>query len=100
MTYRLAAAFHLWWPKVYRSKEEEERWGQKDPVLRFASWMQSQGLVYEEQNKAFLEQSRQERIEWVWKRVEKVPGVLKFGWHYYDVYGHNHLGISKEQWLN
>ena len=72
MTYRLAAHSTSDDPTGYRSKDEEERWRAKDPVQRFAMWMQSQGWFDEEQNKVFLEQSRQEVLSEL-KRVEKVP---------------------------
>lgn len=72
MTYRLAAHSTSDDPTGYRSKEEEARWRAKDPVLRFAAWMQNQGWYDEAQNKAFLEQRRQEVLSEL-KRVEKVP---------------------------
>ncbi|MEP7705466.1 thiamine pyrophosphate-dependent dehydrogenase E1 component subunit alpha [Paraglaciecola sp. 25GB23A] len=84
MTYRLAAHSTSDDPTGYRSKDEEERWRAKDPVLRFAAWMQSQGWYNEEQNKAFLEQSRQDVLSEL-KRVEKVP-VCKIDDIITDVY--------------
>ena len=72
MTYRLAAHSTSDDPSGYRSKDEEARWRAKDPVLRLAAWMQAQGWYDDEQNKAFLEQTRQEVLNEL-KRVEKVP---------------------------
>ena len=72
MTYRLAAHSTSDDPSGYRSKDEEERWRAKDPVTRFAAWMNAQGWYDAEQNKAFLEKSRQEVLSEL-KRVEKVP---------------------------
>jgi 2-oxoisovalerate dehydrogenase E1 component alpha subunit len=84
MTYRLAAHSTSDDPTGYRSKDEEERWRAKDPVLRFAAWMQNKGWYNEEQNKAFLEQSRQDVLNEL-KRVEKVP-VCKIDEIVTDVY--------------
>lgn len=84
MTYRLAAHSTSDDPTGYRSKDEEERWRAKDPVLRFAAWMQSKGWYNEEQNKTYLEQSRQEVLNEL-KRVEKVP-VCKIDEIINDVY--------------
>ncbi|MDP5032401.1 MAG: thiamine pyrophosphate-dependent dehydrogenase E1 component subunit alpha [Paraglaciecola sp.] len=84
MTYRLAAHSTSDDPTGYRSKDEEERWRAKDPVLRFAAWMQSKGWYDEEQNKIFLEQSRQEVLNEL-KRVEKVP-ICKIDEIINDVY--------------
>ena len=84
MTYRLAAHSTSDDPSGYRSKDEEERWRAKDPVQRFALWMQSQGWFDEEQNKRFLEQSRQEVLSEL-KRVEKVP-ICKIDEIISDVY--------------
>ena len=72
MTYRLAAHSTSDDPSGYRSKDEEERWRAKDPVARFAAWMNAQGWFDEADNKRFLEQSRQDVLNEL-KRVEKVP---------------------------
>jgi 2-oxoisovalerate dehydrogenase E1 component alpha subunit len=72
MTYRLAAHSTSDDPTGYRSKDEEERWRLKDPVLRFKAWMQSKGWLDEKQNLAFIEQSRKEVLQAL-KLAEQVP---------------------------
>ena len=72
MTYRLAAHSTSDDPTSYRSKDEEERWQLKDPVVRFKTWMQSKGWFNEKQNQMLLEQSRQEILQEL-KLAEKVP---------------------------
>lgn len=72
MTYRLAAHSTSDDPTGYRSKDEEERWRLKDPVLRFKSWVDANGWLDEEQNLAFIEQTRQEILKEL-KLAEQVP---------------------------
>jgi len=72
MTYRLAAHSTSDDPTGYRSKDEEERWRLKDPVLRFKTWVDANGWLDEEQNLAFIEQSRQEILKEL-KLAEQVP---------------------------
>ncbi|MBU3022924.1 thiamine pyrophosphate-dependent dehydrogenase E1 component subunit alpha [Aestuariibacter sp. A3R04] len=45
MTYRLAAHSTSDDPSGYRSKKEEETWQQRDPVLRYTRWLDSQGWL-------------------------------------------------------
>lgn len=72
MTYRLAAHSTSDDPTGYRSKDEEERWRLKDPVLRFKTWVESNGWLDKEQNLAFIEESRQEILKEL-KLAEQVP---------------------------
>jgi 2-oxoisovalerate dehydrogenase E1 component alpha subunit len=72
MTYRLAAHSTSDDPTSYRSKDEEGSWLLKDPVARFKTWMQSKGWLDEEQNLAFIEQTRQEVLKEL-KLAEQVP---------------------------
>ncbi|WP_416304862.1 thiamine pyrophosphate-dependent dehydrogenase E1 component subunit alpha [Neptunicella sp. SCSIO 80796] len=72
MTYRLAAHSTSDDPSSYRSKEEEARWAEKDPVKRLAGWLKLQGWLDEEQNAKELEAMRQEVLQEL-KRVEQVP---------------------------
>jgi 2-oxoisovalerate dehydrogenase E1 component alpha subunit len=72
MTYRLAAHSTSDDPSSYRSKDEEQAWQVKDPVVRFKTWIQSQGWLDEKQNQDFIENARQEVLEEL-KRAEKVP---------------------------
>ncbi len=59
MTYRLGAHSTSDDPSGYRSKKEEEKWREKDPVARFKNWLIAQGWWSEEQDAADLEQKRQ-----------------------------------------
>lgn len=84
MTYRLAAHSTSDDPSSYRSKEEEQRWQMKDPVLRFKIWMQAQGWFDEKQNLRFIEQTRQDILIEL-KRAEQVP-ICKIEQIIEDVY--------------
>ncbi len=72
MTYRLAAHSTSDDPTGYRSKDEEERWRLKDPVLRFKTWMYSKQWLDEKQNLAFIEEVRKEVLQAL-KLAEQVP---------------------------
>jgi 2-oxoisovalerate dehydrogenase E1 component alpha subunit len=72
MSYRLAAHSTSDDPTGYRSKDEEEKWRAKDPVLRLAAWMRAKGWLDDEQDRIYVEQTRQEVLQEL-KRVEKVP---------------------------
>lgn len=58
MTYRLAAHSTSDDPTGYRSKDEEEKWRAKDPIVRLAKWLDSKGWFDEAQNKQKVEQAR------------------------------------------
>jgi 2-oxoisovalerate dehydrogenase E1 component alpha subunit len=72
MTYRLAAHSTSDDPSEYRSKDEEQRWRDKDPVARFKNWMLAQGWFDESHNLNFIEQTRQEVLKEL-KVAEQVP---------------------------
>ncbi|MBC3767482.1 thiamine pyrophosphate-dependent dehydrogenase E1 component subunit alpha [Neptunicella marina] len=72
MSYRLAAHSTSDDPSSYRSKEEEAKWADKDPIKRLAGWLAQQGWLDEEANKKELETMRQEVLQEL-KRVEQVP---------------------------
>jgi 2-oxoisovalerate dehydrogenase E1 component alpha subunit len=72
MTYRLAAHSTSDDPTSYRSKDEEESWHLKDPVIRFKTWMQSKGWFDETQNELLIEHTRQEILQAL-KLAEHVP---------------------------
>lgn len=72
MTYRLAAHSTSDDPTGYRSKDEEEKWRQKDPVARFEKWMDSKGWFNEDEVKGFVESTRQEILSSL-KSAETVP---------------------------
>ncbi|MFT4939268.1 MAG: 2-oxoisovalerate dehydrogenase E1 component alpha subunit [Paraglaciecola sp.] len=84
MSYRLAAHSTSDDPTGYRSKDEEEKWRAKDPVLRLAAWMRTKGWLDDEQDRIFVEQTRQEVLQEL-KRVEKVP-ICKIDEIIEDVY--------------
>lgn len=72
MTYRLAAHSTSDDPTGYRSKEEEAKWQERDPIARMAKWLVSKGWLDEDANKKDVEQMRQEVLQEL-KRVEQVP---------------------------
>ncbi|WP_088328461.1 thiamine pyrophosphate-dependent dehydrogenase E1 component subunit alpha [Lacimicrobium sp. SS2-24] len=84
MTYRLAAHSTSDDPTGYRSKEEESKWQQKDPIARLGAWLKGKGWLDEEQENKDLETMRQEVLQEL-KRVEKVP-VCKIDEIIEDVY--------------
>jgi len=84
MSYRLAAHSTSDDPTGYRSKDEEDLWRAKDPILRLGAWMQSKDWLDEEANTAFVERSRQEVLEEM-KKAEKVP-ICKIDEIIEDVY--------------
>lgn len=84
MTYRLAAHSTSDDPTGYRSKDEEAKWQQKDPIARLGAWLKNKGWLDEEQENKDLEKIRQEVLQEL-KRVEKVP-VCKIDEIIEDVY--------------
>ncbi|GIU33354.1 3-methyl-2-oxobutanoate dehydrogenase [Shewanella colwelliana] len=72
MTYRLGAHSSSDDPSGYRSKEEEAKWQQHDPVKRFKLWMMNKGWLAEETDVALYEKYRQEVLAAV-KVAEKLP---------------------------
>lgn len=72
MTYRLAAHSSSDDPSGYRSKKEEEIWREKDPVLRFRTWLTAQGWWSDDEEKSLQESLRREVLETL-KRAEKRP---------------------------
>ena len=71
MTYRLAAHSTSDDPTGYRSKEEEAKWRERDPISRFKQWVVDQGWFDEKEHDAFITQSRQDILAAV-KTAEKV----------------------------
>lgn len=72
MSYRLAAHSSSDDPSGYRSKKEEERWREKDPILRMQRWLADLGWWNEDEEKALQESLRREVLETM-KRAEKRP---------------------------
>ncbi|MCE9678734.1 thiamine pyrophosphate-dependent dehydrogenase E1 component subunit alpha [Shewanella sp. AS1] len=71
MTYRLGAHSSSDDPSGYRSKEEEAKWKQHDPVQRFKLWMINKGWLSESDDQALYEKYRQEVLAAV-KVAEKL----------------------------
>ncbi|MEH6823209.1 MAG: thiamine pyrophosphate-dependent dehydrogenase E1 component subunit alpha [Motiliproteus sp.] len=71
MSYRLAAHSSSDDPSGYRSKSEEAKWRDLDPLLRMKNWLQQQGWWSEEQDKALFEADRQ-AVMAAMKKAEKV----------------------------
>ena len=72
MTYRLAAHSTSDDPSGYRSKDEEEKWRQKDPVLRLSEWLESKGWFDAEAVEKRKTVTR-ESVLAALKEAEKVP---------------------------
>ncbi|AYA64470.1 thiamine pyrophosphate-dependent dehydrogenase E1 component subunit alpha [Alteromonas sp. RKMC-009] len=72
MTYRLAAHSTSDDPSGYRSKDEEEKWRQKDPVLRLSEWLKSKGWFDAEAAEKRKTATR-ESVLAALKEAEKVP---------------------------
>ena len=43
-------------PSIYRTKEEEDAWAKKDPLIRFKAYMISKGYWSEAEESAYLEE--------------------------------------------
>ena len=63
MSYRLAAHSSSDDPSGYRSKKEEEKWREKDPLGRFKHWLLKQEWWSDEEDKALYERERQAVLE-------------------------------------
>ncbi|MGQ7263717.1 thiamine pyrophosphate-dependent dehydrogenase E1 component subunit alpha [Vreelandella sp. V005] len=72
MSYRLAAHSSSDDPSGYRSKDEEEVWRAKDPVLRLKKWLLKKQWWSEEEETTQQETLRREVLETL-KRAEKRP---------------------------
>ncbi|WP_335919552.1 thiamine pyrophosphate-dependent dehydrogenase E1 component subunit alpha [Shewanella algae] len=72
MTYRLGAHSSSDDPSGYRSKEEEAKWQQHDPVKRFKLWLINKGWLKESDETELYEEYREEVLAAV-KVAEKVP---------------------------
>ncbi|MEQ5807739.1 thiamine pyrophosphate-dependent dehydrogenase E1 component subunit alpha [Alteromonas sp. NFXS44] len=72
MTYRLAAHSTSDDPSGYRSKDEEEKWRQKDPVLRLSEWLKSKEWFDAEAVEKRKTATR-ESVLAALKEAEKVP---------------------------
>ncbi|WP_298444446.1 thiamine pyrophosphate-dependent dehydrogenase E1 component subunit alpha [uncultured Ferrimonas sp.] len=71
MTYRLGAHSSSDDPSGYRSKEEEAKWQQHDPVLRYKLWLIAQGWWDESEDEALFQHYKQEVLAAV-KVAEKI----------------------------
>jgi 2-oxoisovalerate dehydrogenase E1 component alpha subunit len=72
MTYRLGAHSSSDDPSGYRSRKEEDKWRDKDPVARYRSWLIAQGWWTEKEDEARQAEHRKAVVE-AMKRAEKVP---------------------------
>jgi 2-oxoisovalerate dehydrogenase E1 component alpha subunit len=72
MTYRLGAHSSSDDPSGYRSKEEEAKWQQHDPVKRFKLWMINKDWLTEADEAKLFERYREEVLAAV-KVAEKLP---------------------------
>ncbi len=60
VTYRKGAHTTSDDPSLYRTKEEEEMWGQRDPLLRLGKYLEAAGLWKTKDDEVLVEQYRQE----------------------------------------
>ncbi len=72
MTYRLGAHSSSDDPTGYRSREEEAKWREHDPVLRYKLWLINKGWWSEAEDEALYQTYREEVLAAV-KVAEKVP---------------------------
>ncbi|MCV6626863.1 MAG: thiamine pyrophosphate-dependent dehydrogenase E1 component subunit alpha [Cellvibrionaceae bacterium] len=86
MSYRLGAHSTSDDPSGYRSRDEEDKWREKDPIERMRLWLQTKGWWSEADDKKLLESYRREVLETL-KRVEKKP-MPPLGDLIEDVYRH------------
>lgn len=72
MTYRLAAHSTSDDPSGYRSKDEEAKWQQKDPIERFKKWLDGKEWLNEPALEAYKSNAREEILAAL-KKAEQVP---------------------------
>ncbi|MBW3162951.1 thiamine pyrophosphate-dependent dehydrogenase E1 component subunit alpha [Ferrimonas balearica] len=72
MTYRLGAHSSSDDPTGYRSREEEAKWREHDPVLRYKLWLINKGWWSEAEDEALHQTYREEVLAAV-KVAEKIP---------------------------
>ena len=72
MSYRLGAHSTSDDPSGYRSREEEDRWREQDPIGRFRLWLEQQQWWSEAEEKALLEEYRAQVLAEL-KLEEKQP---------------------------
>jgi len=94
MTYRLGAHSSSDDPSGYRSKDEEAKWQQHDPVKRFKLWLLNKGWFSEADDVALLEKYREEVLAAV-KVAEKLP-VPMLDEMIEDVYDIPTLALKKQ----
>ncbi len=97
MSYRLGAHSTSDDPSGYRTKEEEAKWHENDPISRFKAWMIAQQWWSEDQEKVLFEQLREEVLAAV-KVAEKInkPPVEDLVTDVYDVVP-KHLQIQLDE---
>ncbi|WP_426416931.1 thiamine pyrophosphate-dependent dehydrogenase E1 component subunit alpha [Aestuariirhabdus sp. LZHN29] len=84
MSYRLAAHSSSDDPSGYRSKKEEARWREKDPLARFRNWLVNQQWWSEKQDETLFAEER-ELVLRTMKAAEQRP-VCKLDGLITDVY--------------
>ncbi len=72
MSYRLGAHSTSDDPSGYRSREEEDKWRERDPIVRMKKWLLQQQWWSEEEDRQNLEAYRKEVLDTL-KRQEKLP---------------------------
>ncbi len=59
VTYRMGAHTTSDDPSKYRSKEQEEKWAQRDPLLRLENFLQAKKLIDPDQKDRWLDEFRE-----------------------------------------
>jgi len=82
VTYRMGPHTTSDDPSIYRTKEEEQEWAKKDPILRFKNylmakkmWTEEEQVKLDEQNNKFVK----ETFEWVEKNgAVELEDIFKY----------------------
>jgi len=77
VTYRLGSHTTSDDPKRYRSEDEVNFWRSKDPIIRFKSFLISQGILTEEEDKALRDEIQKNIEEEVKKAIELPPPPIE-----------------------
>ncbi|MEX1226891.1 MAG: thiamine pyrophosphate-dependent dehydrogenase E1 component subunit alpha [Marinobacter sp.] len=76
MSYRLAAHSSSDDPSGYRSKDEEQVWRDKDPILRMKAWLQAADWWSDEDEKELQDSYRREVLETMKRAQKRSPPPL------------------------
>ena len=75
LTYRLSVHTTADDPSVYRDEEEEEQWKGRDPLPRFARYLEDEGILDSDAAEE-LDEEIGEQIEQAWQQAQEQMGSL------------------------